>query len=124
MADFLNKLSGEELANKRAPATRPVARIDTSQRLLHMIHFADESTPEKKRAPEGVFGCEIYRKIDGAPPADIKDCVFVALDRQTPYLCAYDVSDAGKTAHYVLRWRMTDDSTGPVSEMVSATITG
>lgn len=113
MVDFLD-----------VPATRPVARIDTSQRLLHMLHFADESTPDTKRKPRGVLGCEIYRKIDAAPPADIEDCVFVALDRQTPYLCAYDAPDAGKMVHYILRWRMTDDSTGPISETVSATITG
>ena len=129
----LNNVSEENLAglgvpldagDPGVPATRPLGRIDTSQRLRHTISFSDESTPDKKRKPKGVFGCEIYRKIDAVPPADIKDCVFVALDRQTPYLLEYDAPDAGKMAHYILRWRMNDDSTSPLSETVSATITG
>jgi hypothetical protein len=129
----LNGASDENLAglglpldaqDAGVPATRPVCTIDTSQRLRHTLSFSDESTPDKKRKPRGVFGCEIYRKIDAVPPADIKDCVFVALDRSTPYLCEYDAPDAGKMAHYILRWRMNDDSTSPISETVSATITG
>jgi len=33
-------------------------------------------------------------------------------------------TDAGKMAHYVLRWRMRDGSVGAWGDTVSATITG
>jgi len=53
-----------------------------------------------------------------------KDCWFLALDSATLYLPEYSGSDAGKIAHYMLRWRMQDGSLGPWGETVSATITG
>ena len=42
----------------------------------------------------------------------------------TPYVAEYDGADAGKMAHYMLRWRMRDGSTTAWAETVSATITG
>lgn len=107
-----------------ATATRPAGRVDTSQRLQHTIHFADEAAPDVKRKPAGTLGCEIYRKIGGAPPVDFKECAFLALDTATPYLCEYDGADAGEMVHYMLRWRLRDESTSPWSETVSATVTG
>lgn len=105
-------------------ATRPVGRVDTSQRLQHTIHFADEATPDSKRNPRGVFGCEIYQKIGGAPPADLSECVFRALDSKTPYVWEFDAEDVGKMVHYILRWRLRDESASPLSETASATVTG
>jgi len=63
-------------------------------------------------------------KIDGPPPADEKDVVFLTLDAFTPYVAEYGGDRAGKTAHYMLRWRMRDGSVGAWGETVSATITG
>lgn len=42
-----------------APDTRPVAQVDTGQRLRHTISFADETTPNSRAKPDGVRGCEI-----------------------------------------------------------------
>jgi hypothetical protein len=46
----------------------------------------------------------------------------VALDTSSPYLLVHDPADAGKTAHYMLRWVNTRSQPGPWSETVSATI--
>ena len=105
-------------------ASRPIGTVDTSQRLQHTIKFADSATPDNKRRPRGSMGCEIWCKLDGAPPTDETECHFLTLDSATPYVAQYSGSDGGKTAHYLLRWRMTDGSVGPWSETVSATITG
>lgn len=105
-------------------ATRPVGTIDTSQRLQHTIRFADESAPDKKRRPRETMGCEIWAKLDGAPPIDETECQFLAIDSSTPYLKVYAGADAGKMAHYLLRWRFTDGSVSAWGETVSATITG
>ncbi len=105
-------------------ATRPIGAIDTSQRLQHLIRFADEAAPDKKRRPRSTMGCEIWQKLDGAPPIDETECRFLAIDGQTPYLMVYAGADAGKMAHYLLRWRFTDGSVSAWGETVSATVTG
>lgn len=104
--------------------TRPIGRVDTSQRLKHIISFADESTPDSKRRPAGTVGCQIYQKIGGAPPVDEKECSFVALDTATPYLNEFDGADAGKMVHYMLRWQLKDGTYSSWSETLSATIAG
>jgi len=70
------------------------------------------------------MGCEIWVKLDGPPPTDEKDCSFLTLDSAPPYLAEYDGAQAGKMAHYMMRWRMRDDSVGACGETVSATVTG
>lgn len=130
----LNGTGDAELADLGVPvggdsavettATRPVGSVDTSQRFVHTVKFADEATPDSKRNPRGVLGCEIYQKIGGAPPADFKECVFRGLDTKTPYVWEFEAEDVGKMVHYMLRWRFRDESTSPWSETVSATVTG
>ena len=112
-------------ASSHAPttATRPIGSVDTSQRLQHTIKFADSATPDNKRRPRGAMGCEIWSKIDGPPPTDESDCIFVSLDATPPHVVHYGGEFGGKTAHYLLRWRMNDGSVGPWSETITATIT-
>lgn len=104
------------------PTTRPIAMIDTSQRLRHTINFKDETTPNSKKKPDGVMGAEIWCYIGANPPADASACSFVALDTSTPYVVEYSGADANKVAHYLLRWVNTRGEKGPWSETASATI--
>lgn len=117
---------GIPVSSAKAPssATRPALRVDTSQRLQHTLHWTEESTPDNKRKPIGAMGNEIWVKLDGPPPTDETECTYLALDAKTPYLAVYPGTDAGKMAHYLCRWRMTDGSTSAWAETVSATITG
>ena len=117
---------GIPAASQKAPpnATRPAVRVDTSQRLQHKIHWTEESTPDNKRKPIGAMGAEIWAKYDGPPPIDESECTFLTLDAFSPYLKDYSGADAGKMAHYLVRWRMRDGSTSAWGETVSATITG
>ena|SRR5437868_4178711 len=107
-----------------APTTRPVAVVDTSQRLRHTINFSDEQTPNSRRKPDGVRGCEIWVKVGDPAPSDPDQLRFLALDTATPYVAEYDGADSGKTAHYMLRWLSTRGDAGPWSQTVSVTITG
>jgi hypothetical protein len=130
----LNGVSDADLAALGVPvgetgtstpaATRPIGIIDNSMKLQQLLDFSDEAAPGSRRRPKGVFACEIYRKIGGAAPPDETECTFLTLDTETPYLAKYTGADAGKTAHYLLRWRFKDESTSAWSEVVSATITG
>ncbi len=105
-----------------APETRPVVKIDTSQRLQHTIAFADETTPTSTAKPAGVRGAQIFVKVGDPPPADPSELTFLGTDTRTPYLAPYTGADANKVAHYMLRWESTRGDTGPWSETASATI--
>ncbi len=107
-----------------APTTKPVATVDTSQRLQHTITFVDELTPSSRAKPDGVSGCEIWMKIDGPPPVDPSELRYLATDTRSPYVAGFDGANGGKTAYYMLRWVNTRGETGPWSQTVSATITG
>lgn len=104
------------------PSTRPIARVDTGERLTHIIYFSDEQTPTSKARPEGVIGCEIWNKIGGTAPTDQKELSFVFMDPVAPHKITYTGEDAGKVAHYMLRWINTKGEAGPWSRTVSATI--
>jgi hypothetical protein len=106
-----------------APETRPLATIDTRQRLQHTINFVDELTPTSRAKPAGVSGCEIWVKVDGPPPVDPSELKYLATDTRTPYLAHYDGAEGGKIAYYMLRWVSTRAEAGPWSQTVSATIT-
>lgn len=105
-------------------ATVPIGTVDTSLRLRHTINWRDAAANGNKRRPRGVLGCEIWVKVGDPMPGDEKDCRFLTVDAATPYLAELDPADVGKTAHYMLRWRMRDGSTSSWSETISATITG
>jgi hypothetical protein len=107
-----------------APSSRPVVKVDSSQRLRHVIAFADAATPTRIAKPAGVMGAEIWVKIGPTPPVDPGECTFLALDSRTPYTADYAGADGGKIAHYMLRWVSTNGDKGPWSETVSATIVG
>lgn len=111
-------------SNAPSTATFPAGSVNTSERLRHTLDWRDNATPDNRKKPRGAMGCEIWVKIDGPPPGNEKDCTFLTLDAFTPYLAEYDAVDAGKMAHYMLRWRMRDGSVGAWGETISATITG
>ncbi len=104
------------------PLTRPVVKVDTSQRLQHTISFADELTPTRTAQPAGVRGAQVWVKIGDPAPVDPSELTILATDSRTPYLATFDGADAEKVAHYMLRWESTRGETGPWSETASATI--
>jgi hypothetical protein len=106
------------------PVSRPVGEVDTSQRRRHIIEFRDEGSARSKAKPDGVMACEVWVKLGDPAPLDLEELRFLATDSKTPYTAAYDGEDAGKTAHYMLRWISTRNEPGPWSETVSATIGG
>ena len=106
-----------------ANATQPIGEVDTSERMRHTIRFYDKEANGNKRRPRGAVGCEIWVKIGSPEPGSEKDCTFLSLDTQSPYVVDYAPEDSNKTAYYMLRWQMRDGSKGSWGETVSATIT-
>jgi hypothetical protein len=109
-------------ARPPVPTTRPVAQIDASQRLQHTIHWHDESMLNSNAKPTGVRGVEIWVFIGPTPPTEPAQARFVALDTASPYLLVHDAADAGKLAHYLLRWVNTRSEPGPWGETISMKI--
>ena len=95
------------------PERRPVVNVNTSQRLRHTINFNDEKTPTRRAKPEGVMGREIWVKVGDPVPTDPSQLRFLATDTATPYVAEYDGVDAGKVAHYMLRWVNRKGEAGP-----------
>jgi hypothetical protein len=105
-------------------ATSPMAIVDTSKRLRHSINWSDASAPGVKRKPRGTIGVEIWMKVGGDEPVGGEDCIFFTTATKTPTLVEHQSPDAGKPAHYKLRWRFRNGEASSWSETVSATITG
>lgn len=106
------------------PTTRPVLQIDTSQRLQHTISFTDQDSPESRKKPDGVRACKIFEKIGAPQPVNNDDYNYVADDTKSPYINTFQGEDIGKTVYYIAFWVNSTDERGPVSEVVSATVTG
>ena len=104
-------------------ATVPTLVVNTAERLRHKLEWTDQAAGGNKKKPRGTMGAEIWVKIDGPPPGSEKDCTFLTLDAFTPYVAEYEAEEGGKTAHYMIRWRMRDGSVSAWGETVSATIT-
>ena len=122
-----NTLNLPEPSGSRTPApvptTKPIAQVDTSQRLQHTVSFTNADGGVAK--PTGVHGCQIWMKVGGATaPTDPSELNFVATDTATPYIVIFAGADAGKPVYYWLRWENTRGETGPWSDAVMATVTG
>jgi len=123
-ASSLEKM-GIPRSPERAPnATVPRALVDTSQRFRHTIHWFDVSAPGVKRKPRGTIGAEIWVWIGDDAPGNEKDRKFLTIGTTPPTLIEHEAADIGKTAHYLVRWRMRNGETSAWGETASATITG
>ena len=108
-----------------APTSRPLVKVDFSKRLVHRIAFVDEKTPTRRARPRGVMGAEVWVKVTArgeSPPTGPGDLTFLLLSTGTPAVSEYRGAEAGKTAHYMLRWLNRRGDPGPWSETASATI--
>jgi hypothetical protein len=103
------------------PDTRPLAEIEVSQRLRHLIHFRNQGSTSKGKPP-GVRACEIWYVL--GPSATLADARYLTTATASPCLHTYNPADAGKSAHYFLRWVNTRNQPGPWSETATATIGG
>ena len=105
----------------QVPDTRPLAEIQVSQRLQHLIHFRNQGSTSRGKPP-GVRACEIWCVL--GPAATLADARYLATVTASPCLHTYPPADAGKPAHYFLRWVNPRNQPGPWSETVTATIPG
>ena len=105
-----------------APASAPVANVDTSQRLRHIISYKDAVGNRAK--PPGVAYCEIWNKVGTPAPTDVGQLTYMGNASRTPQLEEYSAAQSGQLVTYWLRWVSTRGEKGPWSEPISATVPG
>lgn len=104
---------------------RPIPVVKSTNKLEQIVRWTNEATGRTPN-PKGIWGVQIFLKI-GDPPAGIEQMALAASDESSPHLREFDAADAGKTAHWVLRYVEKADGSGeigPQSEVESATILG
>jgi hypothetical protein len=107
-----------------APTSAPMATVDTSQRLRHVISYMDTAGGGSKKKPAGVAYCEIWAKVGGPAPTDVSQMAYMGNASASPQMEEYTGAQAGQMVCYWLRWVNTRGEKGPWSEPVMATIAG
>ena len=105
--------------------SRPLVRVDTSDRLRHTIRFSDESTRTRRARPKGVLGAEIRLtpvNPGEQPPTNPDALRYVALATGGVATIEFQATDRGKLAVYMLRWVGKRGVNGPWSEACAATV--
>lgn len=104
------------------PTTSPMVSIDFSVRLQHNFTIVDDSLPTRRSKPEGVFGCEVWAKIDGEAPKEASELSYLSTATKSGHTINFEGNKTGKIVYYWFRWINKRQQTGPWSAMYSAII--
>jgi len=108
-----------------APSSRPLALVESGQRLTHQLRLVDESTPTRRARPAGVLGAEVWVKLvdaDQPAPTDPAALTFLTMTTKPSFRAEFKAGEGGKTAVYMARWVNTRGEKGPWSEVTTATV--
>jgi len=108
-----------------APSSRPLALVESGQRLTHQLRLVDESTPTRRARPAGVLGAEVWVKLvdaDSPAPTDPAALTFLTMTTKPSFRAEFKAGEGGKTAVYMARWVNTRGEKGPWSEVATATV--
>ncbi|MBY0311380.1 MAG: hypothetical protein K2W85_04875 [Phycisphaerales bacterium] len=116
----------------RTPSSRPLALVESGQRLTHQLRLVDESTPTRRARPAGVLGAEVWVKLVAPPNADTpaptdpardpSSFTFLTMTTRPSFRAEFKAGEGGKTAVYMARWINTRGEKGPWSEITTATV--
>ncbi len=115
-----------------APSSRPLALVESGQRLTHQLRPSaaanpepDESTPTRRARPAGVQRAEVFVALTapGQPAlANPSDYRYIGSVTRGETTLSFESDKGGMQAHYLSRWVSTSGATGPWSETASATV--
>ena len=108
-----------------APATQPVVNIEGSGGGQSLLRLADETSPNRRAKPSGVFGALIYGKIGPATdpaPVTVHDAQFMGVATKTVHTVDLPSGSAGKTLWILAQWMNERGQPGPTSVVASAMI--
>jgi len=108
-----------------APSSRPLALVESGQRLTHQLRLVDESTPTRRARPKGVQRAEVFVALTapGDPaPANPGEYRYIGSVTRGETTLSFEPNKGGMQAYYLSRWVSTSGATGPWSETASATV--
>jgi len=107
-----------------APTTQPIVSIAGSGGGQALLRLRDETTPDKKAKPAGVFGALLATAVTAGPevPPNFAPGVFNAVVTRTDYTLPLPPASAGKTLWAQCQWINERGEPGPVSVVTSALI--
>ena len=108
-----------------APSSRPLALVESGQRLTHQLRLVDESTPTRRARPKGVQRAEVFVALTppGSPaPTNPSDYRYIGSVTRGETSLSFESDKGGMQAHYLSRWVSTSGATGPWSDTASATV--
>jgi hypothetical protein len=109
----------------QTPTTRPLALVESGQRLTHQLRLVDESTPTRRARPKGVQRAEVFVALTapGQPaPSDPREYRYIGSVTRGETTLSFESDKGGMQAHYLSRWVSTGGATGPWSDTTSATV--
>ena len=107
------------------PSTRPLALIESGQRLTHQLRLVDESTPTRRARPKGVQRTEVFVALTalGQPaPSDPREYRSIGSVTRGETMLSFESDKGGMQTHYLSRWVSMSGATGPWSDTASATV--
>lgn len=103
-----------------APGSAPIVSVLPAANCQHVITFAHAGT--RGAQPIGSSGAEIYIAVREECPIDDSGFRFAAWAIRSPHILQFSDADAGRTAHYRLRWINAKGESGPWSPTVTAEV--
>lgn len=107
------------------PSSRPLALVESGQRLTHQLRLVDESTPNRRARPRGIERAEVFVALTapGQPaPSDPREYRYIGSVKRGETTLRFETNKGGMQAHYLSRWVSTSGATGPWSDTASATV--
>jgi hypothetical protein len=104
------------------PISSPVLTINFSVRLQHTLTIVDNGSSFRRSKPKGVLGCQIWVKIDGEPPKEASELMYISVATRSTYVINYEGNKTGKVVYYWVRWINSRQQAGPWSALYSAVI--
>lgn len=105
-----------------APTTFPLLSIQQSGPLIHVIRYADNTTPDSRAKPAGALQMELWRTAAGAAVLSPDDCALWATLTKQPFNSVFGSGDRGKVATYFARWVTRTGLVGPWSAAIDMNI--
>lgn len=102
------------------PLTAPVVNVVAPHPGQHVITF--QFSGPRGSQPAGSSGAEIYIAFGEECPTTDSGFRFAAWATRSPHVMRFNEKDAGRMAHYRLRWINAKGETGPWSIAASAVI--
>jgi hypothetical protein len=105
--------------------SRPLALVESGQRITHQLRLVDESTPTHRARSKRVHRAEVFVAITepGQPaPSDPREYRSIGSVTRGETMLSFESDKSGMQAHYLSRWVSTSGATGPWSEATSATL--